>query len=376
MNRKLLAIVLSAVIWSPQVCPAQTPTTSQRLGTFKGDLKLTPRPDGKTMTVRELFSYNDGDGHQLDAQPGFVTDGASIPRALWSIVGSPFSGGNYVKAAVIHDEGCVSHKYTWQVTARMFYTAMLDSGMNNHYALLLYYGVRVGGPRWKFEQTATNDGSTQPQAKAVPLPTPSLSEAKAKAFDRTLTEREKGPIPITAEEIDRLTGSTEIDSTNQSATGNNNTQFQIGAGATVTAGPCAAVGVGNNVNCSNNNPTATVARYRCDGWKTSQGPGPNSAIEFDSDPALTSEWEILVSFGATQQWQDALEECSAQLARTPNWLSPLLVCADANFHLGHVEEAKKQLKEFESKRGDAYREQACPNIEKGVQSELGVGTQP
>lgn len=123
-------------------------------GKFTGTLELHPVGDGIHMTVVEAISYEDGLGHELDVPANFETDGASIPRALWSIVGSPFSGGNYVEAAVIHDEGCVSHKYDWQTTHMMFYRAMIDSGVSEHYAKVLYYGVRLGGPRWQPPRSA------------------------------------------------------------------------------------------------------------------------------------------------------------------------------------------------------------------------------
>lgn len=86
----------------------------------------------------------------MTAPPGFVTDGASIPRALWTVVGSPFTG-QYVGAAVIHDVGCDTHKYSWQITHRMFYSAMRALGVSDDYAKLLYWGVRLGGPKWKEE---------------------------------------------------------------------------------------------------------------------------------------------------------------------------------------------------------------------------------
>jgi len=102
------------------------------------------------MKVLERFSYIDTERRSLEAAPGFKTDGASIPRILWTPIGSPFTG-KYVKAAVIHDVGCVTHKYTWQETHRMFYEAMIDSGVDDKYAKLLYFGVRFGGPRWSLK---------------------------------------------------------------------------------------------------------------------------------------------------------------------------------------------------------------------------------
>jgi Protein of unknown function (DUF1353) len=59
-------------------------------GKFTGTLKLSPIGDGVHMTVLETISYDDGINHELNVPAGFEIDGASIPRALWSIVGSPF----------------------------------------------------------------------------------------------------------------------------------------------------------------------------------------------------------------------------------------------------------------------------------------------
>jgi hypothetical protein len=286
-----------------------------------------------------------------------------------------------VKAAVIHDEGCVSHKYTWQVTAKMFYTAMLDSGMATHYALLLYYGVRLGGPKWKFEQIAASQGKPA-TIKVMPLTQPALSEAKVKAFDATLTEREKSSLPITVKEIDQITdgevssqNQTGNNNTSQNAQGNGNKQFQLGAGAKIDAQACSAVGIDNTVTCTNNDPNSTAVSYRCDGWMTSVGPNPNGGTMKGSDPTWVAEWGVITHLASEGQWQDALNECNQQIVKTPQWLSPLLVCADANFHLGHLNEARKQLTEFQSKRGDAYRDQMCSQIEQGVESELtGAGS--
>lgn len=115
---------------------AQPPAVAQ-YGQFTGTLKLQPVGDGVHMTVLETYSYTDSDGHTLTADPGFKSDGASIPRALWTVVGSPFTG-TYLGAAIVHDVGCDTHKYSWQVTHRMFYTAMLRLGVSEVYAKVLY----------------------------------------------------------------------------------------------------------------------------------------------------------------------------------------------------------------------------------------------
>lgn len=134
----------------------------ESFGQFTGELDITPTGDGVNWRVKETYSYTDAEGHTLTADPGFLTDGASIPRALWTPIGSPFTG-KYPNAAVIHDVGCVSRKYTWQVTHRMFYEAMRASGVSENYALLLYWGVRLGGPKWK---EVTVDGGTPNEVQA------------------------------------------------------------------------------------------------------------------------------------------------------------------------------------------------------------------
>jgi hypothetical protein len=102
--------------------------SANEFGSFSGVLQFQPTGDGVHMKVLQTYSYTDGHGHTLTAEPGFVTDGASIPRALWTIIGSPFTG-QYVGAAVVHDVGCDTHKYPWELTHRMFYTAMRALGV-------------------------------------------------------------------------------------------------------------------------------------------------------------------------------------------------------------------------------------------------------
>jgi hypothetical protein len=157
------------------------------------------------MKVIQSISYDDGQGHKLTVPPGFLTDGASIPRALWSILGSPFSGGNYVEAAVIHDEGCDSRIYSWQITHLMFFMAMLDSGVSEHYAKLLYYGVRLGGPRWAAPVIDPKTGSLIPGPYYATRGL--ISDEDLKNFDNELTNREAKGHPISIGEIDGMTDS-------------------------------------------------------------------------------------------------------------------------------------------------------------------------
>ena len=74
------------------------------MSNFKTPLVVSPLPDGKHWKLHTKFAYDcdrEGSGMSIIMPAGFVTDGASIPRPLWSLIGSPW--GRYGKAAVLHD---------------------------------------------------------------------------------------------------------------------------------------------------------------------------------------------------------------------------------------------------------------------------------
>ncbi|MCK1699875.1 DUF1353 domain-containing protein [Bradyrhizobium sp. 146] len=104
-------------------------------------------PEGLRFTLDQPFGYVDPSGIMWQAEKGLVTDGASIPWPLWSIVGGPFEG-QYRRAAVIHDFYCDRKYRTWQRTHRVFYDAMITGGVSTAKAKLMYYAVWRFGPRW------------------------------------------------------------------------------------------------------------------------------------------------------------------------------------------------------------------------------------
>jgi hypothetical protein len=207
-------------------------------GSFRGALKLQPMGDGVHMSVIDDFAYTDGYKRNLDATPGFLTDGASIPQALWSVVGSPFTG-KYIGAAVVHDVGCTSRKYSWQVTHRLFYDAMLDSKVSEKHAKLLYYGVLIGGPKWREieiradrlnrtrteveskggELTVEHDRSvaadkTQPNSYTrhviLLYPRRALTKQSLESFEKELDRRDVAHNPISPQEIERRTETADL----------------------------------------------------------------------------------------------------------------------------------------------------------------------
>ena len=66
---------------------------------------LTHEGDDRLMMLVRKFAFIDSNGNTWVAPKGFVFDGTTIPRALWTVFGDPFIG-DYRRAAVIHDLLC------------------------------------------------------------------------------------------------------------------------------------------------------------------------------------------------------------------------------------------------------------------------------
>jgi hypothetical protein len=118
-------------------------------GYYSGDPILKWNSDGRNMTVMSEFSYTDPYGLVWDAPAGSVTDGASIPRYLWSLIGGPFEG-KYRNASILHDVAYEKHNRPWKDCDRMFYNAMRCSGVGATQAKTMYYALYKFGHHWKF----------------------------------------------------------------------------------------------------------------------------------------------------------------------------------------------------------------------------------
>jgi len=77
-------------------------------------------------------------------QEGFEFDGASIPKELRSVYGCPF-GALYTLAACLHDALYSSHIFSKHQCDRLFYEAMIASGVERFVAVQLYLAVRAFG---------------------------------------------------------------------------------------------------------------------------------------------------------------------------------------------------------------------------------------
>ena len=122
--------------------------SEHELGRYTGKLILEPLQGGQQLKTVLDFGFLDADGKHWPVPPGTSVDGASIPKALPLLWGGLWHG-KYREAAVVHDYHCAARSADWQSVHRMFYRAMLASGVSEPRAKLVYAGVYFAGPRWE-----------------------------------------------------------------------------------------------------------------------------------------------------------------------------------------------------------------------------------
>ena len=139
-------------------------------GTFSGSPRtewLSDKGDDRDMRVLEAFWYIDPAGRRWDVPPGTVINGASIPRTLWSSVGSPYPG-DYRRAALVHDAAVGKEGVPRPEADTMFYFACLCGGCSVLQAKLLYAGVRLGAWASENRLLAMDAAAMPPDATRLP----------------------------------------------------------------------------------------------------------------------------------------------------------------------------------------------------------------
>lgn len=125
---------------------SRTLTARPDAGRFLSDATLT-QLDNELWAVKGDFVYVDPDGKPWLAPDGSKVNGASIPAALWQVVGPPLRGA-YVKASIVHDVACEEQRETSEAVHRMFYYACLAGGLPETQARMMFWGVQTFGPTW------------------------------------------------------------------------------------------------------------------------------------------------------------------------------------------------------------------------------------
>ncbi|MBX2853647.1 MAG: DUF1353 domain-containing protein [Rhodobacteraceae bacterium] len=143
IDRRVFIASTAATLAAPCTAFSQTSEFGHFLGEFVGRFV-----GGQTAIVEKPLTFVGPNGQAWEAPAGIEVNGASIPRVLWSLVGSPF-GGDYLRASVVHDHYCVTMERNWRDTHLAFYNGCRADGLSKTYANLLYMGVMRFGPRWR-----------------------------------------------------------------------------------------------------------------------------------------------------------------------------------------------------------------------------------
>jgi V8-like Glu-specific endopeptidase len=160
------AVRLSEAVAAIAALDAQTPAAvtlteaAEDFGEFQG---LPPQvellDDGRLVKLLKPLTYVSEGGERWPVDAGSIVDGASIPRAFWSLIGGPFEG-KYRNASIVHDRYCDLRSRSWEATHRMFHDAMRCSGVPFLKAKTMFYAVHRFGPRWSLVQEATGAAFT------------------------------------------------------------------------------------------------------------------------------------------------------------------------------------------------------------------------
>lgn len=182
------AVVALAMLSLGVVCQ------SQDFGRFVGRVvaEWNRDPKARTMTLVEDFAYIDPSGARWDAPRGSVVDGASIPRAAWTLAGGPFEG-RYREASVIHDVACDERRRPWQSVHRVFFNAMRAGGVPLGRAQAMYWAVRKFGPKWAPPGEVLGGG-----------PTPPLSDAELQRVSAYIEQRAASGAPLSLDDVDEI----------------------------------------------------------------------------------------------------------------------------------------------------------------------------
>jgi hypothetical protein len=159
LTRRRFVLGGQAILAASALCSRSL--AQEYFGKFIGEFEARFNPDGRTVTLLSDLAFIDPDDLRWTAPKGIVVDGASIPWPLWSIVGSPYTGG-YRRASVIHDQYCDTKQQGWQETHYVFYRACRVDGVSSLFAKLLYGAVLRFGPRWEKNRNTGETIKTTP----------------------------------------------------------------------------------------------------------------------------------------------------------------------------------------------------------------------
>lgn len=94
---------------------------------------------------------------RFTVKAGFVTDGASIPRLFWTLVGPPI-GGNYTEPAILHDALVLSGLYSPRECDRTMVEAMVLYRVRKRTINSIRLGLFISRA-WRRQRPADHDSN-------------------------------------------------------------------------------------------------------------------------------------------------------------------------------------------------------------------------
>lgn len=110
---------------------------------------FVPLPNGNIKLIQEFTVYvwvDEGINLRVDVPAGFESDGASIPRLLWPVIGPPM-GESHLVPAIVHDYLCTQAKtYPQRVIGdAIFFWLLRKHEVPYWKRSLMYVAVRLFG---------------------------------------------------------------------------------------------------------------------------------------------------------------------------------------------------------------------------------------
>jgi len=134
----------------PRSLPAPSSTTSSTPH-FSGNLAVSVNEERYTATTIGDFEFIDSKGVIWRVPKGTIADASSVPRAYWSIVGPPLTS-DYTIPTILLDYFTREQKHPPEQVHKMFWDALLATGMETAKAKMFYTSVSTFGPRWTVKQ--------------------------------------------------------------------------------------------------------------------------------------------------------------------------------------------------------------------------------
>lgn len=125
-------------------------------GHFLGRFKVDLVSNGKVRLEESIGYYDYATGNKIIQPAGAISDGASIPRYLWPIIGHPLSM-KYIHAALIHDMAVYilpwdeANELMYDIMSREHYIPTGEGGYQYFKKVKLwrrkamYYGIKLYG---------------------------------------------------------------------------------------------------------------------------------------------------------------------------------------------------------------------------------------